>query len=104
MLLFLLFATGLIIVVLFILREPKEMPIAPKHIPPNDILYKGGYVRVNKCSSCNAIGHDWNWNSHEPCSICGGNVRPDGVAEFTDIDGMMFWVHSKTSNTHNTTV
>lgn len=48
-------------------------------------MYKlGTFVKVNQCTSCKTIGHEYDIFTSNPCPKCGGIVKIYGAAKWVD--------------------
>lgn len=43
-------------------------------IPPESLLYAGGYASVTKCNKCKSTGFHYDQHFIECCRACGGNI------------------------------
>jgi hypothetical protein len=75
------------------IREGEEPPKPnSEHVRPRMSYDANTYVRVNKCSNCNAIGRELDMWNHNPCPKCGGAVKTHGAAKWVG----KFWEMSRT--------
>jgi len=55
------------------------------HCKPGDILYNGGWARINTCSDCKRIAFFMDMTVINPCPACGGLVIGDKIVGVWDI-------------------
>jgi hypothetical protein len=63
-------------------EKPKSMQKQVEHVKPGIIYKKDTFVKVNKCTNCEAIGHEYDMFRTDPCPKCGGDVKRHGAAKW----------------------
>lgn len=74
----------------------KRLSIKSGHLKPGYYGYiPETFANVNKCSNCKVIGLYEDIHTVNPCPICGGAVKRNGAAKWTQLDGQYQWVSAK---------
>lgn len=57
-------------------QELSKLPESVKghQIPPESLLYTGGYAEVTMCNKCKSTGFQYDQHFIQCCKFCGGNV------------------------------
>jgi len=63
-------------------EKPKSMEKKVEHVKPGIMYSSGTFANVHQCTSCKAIGHEYDMFRSNPCPKCGGSVKRHGAAKW----------------------